>query len=101
MARTARGQEAISRAREALKRARTVLEGVDFQKYFIACEEEPCRRQFTGAVSEMLLQDDYARVKRDTDAVAKGMDRLKAIGNGQVPAVAAAAWKILSGEYHG
>jgi hypothetical protein len=29
--------------------------------------------------------------------VAARMDRLKAIGNGQVPSVAATAWRILSG----
>jgi hypothetical protein len=29
------------------------------------------------------------------DGVAFGMDRLKAIGNGQVPIVAATAWKQL------
>jgi hypothetical protein len=28
--------------------------------------------------------------------LASRMDRLKAIGNGQVPSVAAAAWKVLS-----
>jgi hypothetical protein len=28
--------------------------------------------------------------------VAAGMDRLKAIGNGQVPLCAATAWRILS-----
>ena len=31
------------------------------------------------------------------DGVANQMDRLKAIGNGQVPAVAALAWKVLGG----
>jgi hypothetical protein len=28
--------------------------------------------------------------------VAAGMDRLKAIGNGQVPRVAATAWRLLN-----
>ena len=35
---------------------------------------------------------------RGTNAVANRVDRLKAIGNGQVPAVAALAWKILAGD---
>ena len=35
-------------------------------------------------------------VGRMVDGVAFGMDRLKALGNGQVPACAAAAWRILS-----
>jgi hypothetical protein len=30
--------------------------------------------------------------------VASRVDRLKAIGNGQVPLVAATAWKLLSGQ---
>lgn len=34
---------------------------------------------------------------REIDAVANRMDRTKAIGNGQVPIVAATAWKLLSG----
>lgn len=75
----------------------SVLESVDFSAIEFACQEEPCRRQYTRAISKMLQQDDYARIKRNSDAVAIGMDRLKAIGNGQVPAVAAAAWKILTG----
>jgi DNA (cytosine-5)-methyltransferase 1 len=35
---------------------------------------------------------------RMADGVADRVDRLKAIGNGQVPAVAATAWRILGGE---
>jgi DNA (cytosine-5)-methyltransferase 1 len=31
------------------------------------------------------------------DGVAFGVDRLKALGNGQVPRVAATAWKLLGG----
>ncbi len=73
----------------------SMLEGVDVQKYIKPCEEESCRRQFARAVRATLSQDDYTRIKRDSNAVAHGMDRLKAIGNGQVPAVAATAWKIL------
>ena len=37
-------------------------------------------------------------VGRMADGVAFGVDRLKAIGNGQVPLCAATAWKILSGD---
>lgn len=37
------------------------------------------------------------RVCRATDAVAHRMDRLKAIGNGQVPGVVARAWSSLAG----
>jgi DNA (cytosine-5)-methyltransferase 1 len=34
---------------------------------------------------------------RMADGVARRVDRLRAVGNGQVPAVAAAAWRILAG----
>jgi DNA (cytosine-5)-methyltransferase 1 len=39
----------------------------------------------------------YPRNIRVDNAMAEGVDRLKAIGNGQVPAVAALAWQILNG----
>jgi len=37
------------------------------------------------------------RVYRRSDGLAHRMERTKAIGNGQVPAVAAAAWRLLTG----
>jgi hypothetical protein len=37
-------------------------------------------------------------VGRMVDGLAFGMDRIAALGNGQVPRVAAAAWKLLTGE---
>jgi hypothetical protein len=37
-------------------------------------------------------------VDRVVNGVAARVDRLKAIGNGQVPAVAALAWKLLTKE---
>lgn len=36
-------------------------------------------------------------IRRGVDVVAHRMDRLRAIGNGQVPCVAASAWRILTG----
>lgn len=44
----------------------------------------------------MLSQDDYTVLKRNTDAVATGMEQLKAIGNGQVPFVVKQAYEILN-----
>ena len=38
-------------------------------------------------------------VPRVANGVAARMDRLKAIGNGQVPRVAATAFKLLAGEF--
>jgi DNA (cytosine-5)-methyltransferase 1 len=75
-----------------------MLESVDIFKHFIPCQKEPCRREHTRAISAALSQDDYTGIKRNPDAVARGMERLKAIGNGQVPAVAEAAFRILSGK---
>ena len=80
----------------AFKADSELLEGVDVQKYKVSDKAQSCRRQYLRAVSAMLSQDDYTNLKRDRNAVAAGMDRLKAIGNGQVPAVARLAWEILS-----
>lgn len=41
-----------------------------------------------------------SNVGRMADGVAARVDRLRATGNGQVPAVAALAWQILSGNLH-
>lgn len=73
-----------------------MLEGMDISKHQVTYKEEPRRRQYSRAIEQMLQQDDYSRVKRDPYEVARQMDRLKAIGNGQVPAVAALAWRVLS-----
>jgi DNA (cytosine-5)-methyltransferase 1 len=35
---------------------------------------------------------------RSFNGVANGVDRIKALGNGQVPSVAALAWRILGGK---
>jgi DNA (cytosine-5)-methyltransferase 1 len=47
---------------------------------------------------ETLSQEDFAKISRDANEMANWVDRLKAIGNGQVPAVAALAWEILKGD---
>ena len=73
-----------------------MLESMDIQKPEITYTEESFRRQHTRAVGAMLSQDDYTRVKRDADDVARGMERLKAIGNGQMGPVAARAWRLLA-----
>lgn len=80
----------------AAKTDSAMLESLDFFETKFACQKEPCRRQYTRAISKMLRQDDYTRVKRNSDAVAEGMERLKAIGNGQVPGVVATAWRLLA-----
>jgi hypothetical protein len=62
------------------------------------------RKQFRGwrtkSSSISLLtpyeHENACKCVRDADVVACRVDRLKAIGNGQVPGVAATAWQILS-----
>jgi DNA (cytosine-5)-methyltransferase 1 len=73
-----------------------MLEGLDVSPYLKPYSEESRRRQHSRAISAMLSQDDYSGIKRNPDAVAAAMDRLKAIGNGQVPAVAATAFRLLA-----
>jgi DNA (cytosine-5)-methyltransferase 1 len=55
---------------------------------------EQHRRILEQSVSEEALSE----IKRDVDAMDRWTHRLAAIGNGQVPVVAATAWRILSGE---
>ena len=74
-----------------------MLEGVDFYKNIEPYPEESRRWQYTRAISAMLSQDDYTRIKRNANDVAAGMDRLKAIGNGQNPYLAQLAWETLGG----
>jgi DNA (cytosine-5)-methyltransferase 1 len=44
------------------------------------------------------IWEDYPKSLRMADGMAYRMDRLKAIGNGQVPLCAATAWRILSAD---
>jgi hypothetical protein len=80
----------------AVKADRSMLEGLDLPQSKISYSAESCRRQFARAVGAMLCQNDYTALKRNPDDVAYGMDRLKAIGNGQNPFVAATAWLALT-----
>jgi DNA (cytosine-5)-methyltransferase 1 len=72
------------------------LEGLDFQKPTEIDTKESRRRQFARAIDATLPADDYASMSRNPDDVARGMDGLKATGNGWVPAVAARAVRILT-----
>jgi DNA (cytosine-5)-methyltransferase 1 len=60
-------------------------------------KEEPFRRQFERASGSFISQEDYIRDRRGPNEVPDGMDRIKALGNAQVPAVAALAWETLNG----
>jgi DNA (cytosine-5)-methyltransferase 1 len=47
-------------------------------------------------ICPQIQHENAVSCARDTDEVAARVDRLKAIGNGQVPLCAATAWKLLS-----
>jgi DNA (cytosine-5)-methyltransferase 1 len=74
----------------------TKLEGLDFQKPAEIDTKESRRRQFARAIDATISADDYTSMPRNIDDVARGMDGLKATGNGWVPAVAARAVRILT-----
>ena len=57
--------------------------------------EKSSRRQFDRAISACASSEAHAARLRDPDGLARDVERLKAIGNGQVPAVAALAWETL------
>lgn len=73
------------------------LEGLDIPKPACIDTQEPRGRQFTRAVDAALPADDYAQMPRNPNDVARGMDGLKATGNGWVPAMAARAIATLLG----
>jgi len=80
----------------AFKADCTMLESLDVPFSIQSGTKKSFRRQHTRAVSAMLQPDDYARIKRNPNDVARGMERLKAIGNGQMGPVATRAWRLLS-----
>jgi len=49
--------------------------------------------------STLAHYETKSRILGVADGVASRVDRLESIGNGQVPLVAATAWRILTGEY--
>ncbi|MGH1404339.1 MAG: DNA cytosine methyltransferase [Alphaproteobacteria bacterium] len=75
---------------------RQLRQSMVVQKPVLTGQEGSFRRGYSRAIGAMLSQDDYTALKRDPDAVACGMERLKAIGNGQDPIVAATAWQLLT-----
>jgi DNA (cytosine-5)-methyltransferase 1 len=64
----------------------------------IATGSEQCasRRQLNRAVGACISSCEHSEMLRNFDDVARNVERLKAIGNGQVPALVEIAWKILS-----
>lgn len=69
----------------------SILEGMDLPQPSITDQAKSRRRQFARAIDASLPANDYSSMPRNPDDVARAMDRLKATGNGWVPAVAARA----------
>mgnify|MGYP001611729764 FL=1 len=61
------------------------------ERCFYAPDEKSLRIMSEGISAE-------PGMGRKTDGLAHWMDRLESIGNGQVPGVAALAWRLLGGE---
>lgn len=74
------------------------LESVDFPKPIGVDTKKSRRRQLARAIDATLSTDDYASMPRNPDDVARGMDGLKATGNGWVPPMACRAWRILTND---
>lgn len=72
------------------------LESMDFSEPIEIDTAQSRRRQFARAIDATLSADDYTSMPRNPDDVARGMDGLKATGNGWVPLVAARAVRILT-----
>jgi len=53
------------------------------------------KRQFERAMGAAISDEDHANRYRNPNDMARGMDRLRAIGNGQVPLLAELAWEVL------
>jgi DNA (cytosine-5)-methyltransferase 1 len=74
----------------------TKLESLDIPKPPGVDTKKSRRRQFARAIDAALPADDYSSMSRDPDDVARGMDGLKATGNGWVPRMAARAVHLLT-----
>ncbi len=61
-------------------------------------EQRPLYSEPNRVYSTLLSEKDFSEISRNPDVMARWVDRLKAIGNGQVPQVVATAWNILSNE---
>ena len=96
--RAERTQQEHANADSASKLADTKNEG--YVRWFRGMGATQSQHNHRGSQSNgrgewWKVEPDVGRV---ADGVAARVDRLKAIGNGQVPLCAATAWRILSGE---
>ena len=74
------------------------LEGLELPQPSCADKKKSRRRQSARAIDAALPADDYSAMPRNPDVLARGMDGLKATGNGWVPPVAARAFRLLTAD---
>ena len=60
--------------------------------------QETERKDLQSGVRKQVGLDETQIVPRVVESTVARVDRLKAIGNGQVPLCAATAWRILAGD---
>jgi DNA (cytosine-5)-methyltransferase 1 len=60
-----------------------------------SAREDSRRRHFGDCFADFPSETAFAEIIRDDDVLAAWVDRIAAIGDGQVPAVVALAWKTL------
>lgn len=53
-------------------------------------------RELVGAIDNASQLEAYGCIRGKTDGLAEDVDRLAALGNGQVPRVVSTAWSILN-----
>tara|TARA_R110000824_G_scaffold53453_1_gene147998 strand:- start:377 stop:1234 length:858 start_codon:yes stop_codon:yes gene_type:complete len=71
-------------------------EEVQAVQAFKSSSPSSSQRQFSRAIGATWDEKTDSRMRRDPNAMARGLERLKSIGNGQDPVLAATAWNILS-----
>ena len=74
------------------------VQKLQLQQRFVYQEIKEASGRYMHALNNVLEWPDKDRIFRRNDGLAFNVDRIKAIGNGQVPCVAATAWRILGGE---
>ena len=72
------------------------VQKLQLQQRFVHQKIKEASNRYMHALNNVLGWPDKDRVSRGDDGVAFNMDRIKAIGNGQVPAVARLAWDVLT-----
>jgi len=60
--------------------------------------EKSSRREFERAISACVSEEAHTTRLRDINGLARDVDRLRCVGNGQRPELVRLAWEVLSGQ---